>query len=307
MLIHHKNNNLAIAGWQVVRTERRNRANAENGLKGRFPSCRTQRRQRKQCTHTKNATHARIESVVCVAFFVCVHCVFCFFDCVASCASVALHVTAWKPCVGLCAIQLFTFLWWVSKSAVRRNVVMSNYVTSNYVTLRCQAPVCQFSWCPQRHMSPLWPVIKQQRHCGACRGKWRLADTGLCSCGETRTVSRVVESCHMAELNGGLSRLHSADEDAVLWLTSYGLWHAYYEKKIKQQGDSTSDRQTVTSDGGSRSLAWPVITLLLRTFVIGLGHFWNSRKTSHSRQMISVSVLPWNQRFSVSVWKPSQH
>jgi len=24
------------------------------------------------------------------------------------------------------------------------------------------------------------------------------------------------------ELNGGLSRLHSADEDAVSWLTSYG-------------------------------------------------------------------------------------
>jgi len=42
---------------------------------------------------------------------------------------------------------------------------------------------------------------------------------------------------------------------------------------IKQQGDSTSDRQTVTSDGGCRSLAWPVITLLLRTFVIGLRHF----------------------------------
>ena len=27
------------------------------------------------------------------------------------------------------------------------------------------------------------------------------------------------------KLNGGLSWLHSADEDAVLWLTSYGSWH----------------------------------------------------------------------------------
>ena len=26
----------------------------------------------------------------------------------------------------------------------------------------------------------------------------------------------------LTKLNGGLSRLHSADEDAVLWLTSYG-------------------------------------------------------------------------------------
>jgi len=32
------------------------------------------------------------------------------------------------------------------------------------------------------------------------------------------------------KLNGGLSRLHSADEDAVSWLTSYGSWHAYEKK-----------------------------------------------------------------------------
>jgi len=33
------------------------------------------------------------------------------------------------------------------------------------------------------------------------------------------------------KLNGSLSRLHSADEDAVSWLTSYGKWHAYEKKK----------------------------------------------------------------------------
>jgi len=32
----------------------------------------------------------------------------------------------------------------------------------------------------------------------------------------------IVESCSLTNLNGGLSRLHSADEDAVSWLTSYG-------------------------------------------------------------------------------------
>ena len=31
-----------------------------------------------------------------------------------------------------------------------------------------------------------------------------------------------VESCPLTKLNGGLSRLHSADEDAVSWLTNYG-------------------------------------------------------------------------------------
>ena len=55
-----------------------------------------------------------------------------------------------------------------------------------------------------------------------CRRKWGLTDTDLCPCGKTQTMSHIVESCPLTKLNGGLSRLHSADEDAVLWLTSYG-------------------------------------------------------------------------------------
>jgi len=35
-------------------------------------------------------------------------------------------------------------------------------------------------------------------------------------------MSHIVESCPLTKLNGSLSRLHSADEDAVSWLTSYG-------------------------------------------------------------------------------------
>ena len=31
-------------------------------------------------------------------------------------------------------------------------------------------------------------------------------------------MSHIVESCPLTKLNGGLSRLHSADEDAVSWL-----------------------------------------------------------------------------------------
>ena len=61
----------------------------------------------------------------------------------------------------------------------------------------------------------------EQGHCGACRRKWRLTDTDLCPCGETQTMSHIVEACPLTKLNGGLSRLHSADEDAVSWLTKY--------------------------------------------------------------------------------------
>ena len=49
-----------------------------------------------------------------------------------------------------------------------------------------------------------------------------------------RRMFHIVKSCPLTKLNGGLSQLHSADEDAVLWLTSYGSWHAY-EKKIDSQ------------------------------------------------------------------------
>ena len=75
---------------------------------------------------------------------------------------------------------------------------------------------------PRRRWSLLGRFRADRGRCGACGGKWRLAGTGLCPCGGTRTVSRIVESCPLAELNGGLSRLHSADEDAVSWLANYG-------------------------------------------------------------------------------------
>jgi len=52
----------------------------------------------------------------------------------------------------------------------------------------------------------------------------------------------IVESCPLTKLNGGLSRLHSADEDAVSWLTSYGSRQAYEKKTTEDlQGDHSPD------------------------------------------------------------------
>ena len=83
---------------------------------------------------------------------------------------------------------------------------------------------------PWQQWSLLNRFLMEQSHCGACRRKWRLTDTDLCPCGETQTMYHIVESCALTKLNGGLSRLHSADEDAVSWLTNYGSWHAYEKK-----------------------------------------------------------------------------
>ena len=63
----------------------------------------------------------------------------------------------------------------------------------------------------------------------------------LCPCGETQTMSHIVESCPPTKLNGGLSRLHSADEDAISWLTNYGSWHAYEKKKTVTTGTWLKD------------------------------------------------------------------
>ena len=76
---------------------------------------------------------------------------------------------------------------------------------------------------PRQQWSLLNRFRTEQGHCGACRRKWRLTDTDLCPCGKTQTMSHIVESRPLTKLNGGLSRLHSVDEDAVSWLTSYGL------------------------------------------------------------------------------------
>ena len=63
---------------------------------------------------------------------------------------------------------------------------------------------------PRQQWSLLNRFRTGQGHCGACRKTWCLTDTDLCSCGETQTMSHIVESCPFTKLNGGLSQLHSA-------------------------------------------------------------------------------------------------
>ena len=53
------------------------------------------------------------------------------------------------------------------------------------------------------------------------------------------------KSCPLTKLNGGLSRLHSTDEDAVSWLTSYGSWHAYKKKKISGKWPGFNEASTL--------------------------------------------------------------
>jgi len=120
------------------------------------------------------------------------------------------------------------------KSRWRHNWKSAQVVNSHSV---CDPTIRQPGFnLPWQQWSLLNLFRTEQGHCSACRRKWQLTDTDLCPCGETQTMSQIVESCPLTKLNGGLSRLHCADEDAVSWLTSYGSWHAY-EKKCHRIAD----------------------------------------------------------------------
>jgi len=125
------------------------------------------------------------------------------------------------PALGLCACRC------PRKRGIIRLAKMSAIISDISV---CDPTIRQLGFDLRRQQ---WSLLNcfctEQRHCGACRRKWRLTD--LCPCGETQTMSHIVESCPATKLNGGLSRLHSADEDTVSWLTNYGSWHAYKKKK----------------------------------------------------------------------------
>jgi len=69
-----------------------------------------------------------------------------------------------------------------------------------------------------------WSLLNRfrtgQGHYNACHKKWGFTDNELCDCGETQTMSHIVNSCPLTKFDGGLLRLHEADEAAVDWLTT---------------------------------------------------------------------------------------
>ena len=71
-----------------------------------------------------------------------------------------------------------------------------------------------------------WSLLNRfrtgQGHCNACHKKCGFTDNELCDCGETQTMSHIVNFCPLTKFDGNLLRLHEADEAAVDWLTTYG-------------------------------------------------------------------------------------
>jgi len=63
-----------------------------------------------------------------------------------------------------------------------------------------------------------WSLINRFRTgLGPCRAdlhKWGLAQSPSCECGRRQTMNHIVDTCPLTKFEGGLNRLHEADDDA---------------------------------------------------------------------------------------------
>jgi len=88
-----------------------------------------------------------------------------------------------------------TAVW--QRSRWRHNWKSAQVVNSHLV---CDPTIRQPGFnLPQQQWSLLNRFRTEQGHCGACRRKWRLTDTDLHPCGETQTMSHIVESCPLTK------------------------------------------------------------------------------------------------------------
>ena len=68
--------------------------------------------------------------------------------------------------------------------------------------------------------TPLLPTLlsRPQDPCRASLHKRGLAQSPSCDCGQRQTMNHIVDTCPRTKFEGGLNRLHEADDDAVIWL-----------------------------------------------------------------------------------------
>jgi len=68
---------------------------------------------------------------------------------------------------------------------------------------------------PQPERSLLNRFQTTQGHCCACKKEWSQAATDLCLCVEIQMIVHISDSCPLTKLNGDVSLLDSADDEAV--------------------------------------------------------------------------------------------
>ena len=69
---------------------------------------------------------------------------------------------------------------------------------------------------PRRYLALLNCFRTNQGQCASCQKMSGLAATDMC-----QTTSHIVNSCPQTKLEGGLQRMHSADDVATEWLNAF--------------------------------------------------------------------------------------
>jgi len=100
--------------------------------------------------------------------------------------------------------------------------------------------------------SPTSEYVEDRPHhlARTCCKLWGLAESDLCVCGATQTMYHTVKSRPMTKLDGGLKKLHTADDESVDWLSSYGV----YSEPVEQSGTETVQTAQLRWCGMSLSL-----------------------------------------------------
>jgi len=142
--------------------------------------------------------------------------------------AIPLQLLWWQVC---CAhIRVIKQCVYNSHGATGDCMILSEWCSALGISCDSNFYYWTFNTFVEHTCSPSTTVVSPEQfrtgqgHCGACKKKWKLSDSDQYCCGETQTMSHIVESCPQTRLHGGLSKLHSADDDAVAWLTSYGSW-----------------------------------------------------------------------------------
>jgi len=136
---------------------------------------------------------------------------------------------------------------------------------------------------PRQQWSLLNRFRTKQGHCGACRRKWRFTDTDLCPCGETQTMSHIVESAQV--VNSHLVVTPQSGNQVSTSLSNSGLcWTVF----ARNREECIRDKPPFSFVRGQDSTMWDIV------WVSPQGH----RSVSVSRHiLLQASQCP------CSVWK----
>jgi len=86
-----------------------------------------------------------------------------------------------------------------------------------------------------------WCLLNRFRsgtgRCAASLHQWGYTDSPLCICGDTQSMSHIVNDCPVNKFDGGLLELHTASDAAKEWLCRRGYSKENFELHMWAHGE----------------------------------------------------------------------